>query len=208
MMLMDLEETCNLLPFPFLKEKAKHYIYTVCPNNIMHYWKFCTNFSLWCSVHFLSPCIVYFWMLFKTFPLVPDFFWTLCISFFFFFLKILCFQNQFQLLLVFRKTDRKQEAQSHTLWEEVERTVWIVEYSGGLQGRPSSSETTPPSSPFFMEIAAGGEPSRIACFSCICTANINRKKNQIPKKFIMRLVITAKKIHYTWYIIDYECDTL
>lgn len=90
---------------------------------------------------------------------------------------VFCFPNRFKHLLEipgFQKWSRKQEANTHTLWEEVVRTVWTVEYSGGLQGRPSSSET-PPSSLFLAEITAGGEPSRIACFSCICTANIDIK---------------------------------
>ncbi len=41
-------------------------------------------------------------------------------------------------------------------------------YSGGLQGRPSSSDMAPASSVLFTHMRDGGEPSLMACFSWSC----------------------------------------
>ena len=46
--------------------------------------------------------------------------------------------------------------------------VWGVVYSGGLHGRPSSSDMVPASSILFTHMRDGGEPSLMACFSWSC----------------------------------------
>lgn len=55
-----------------------------------------------------------------------------------------------------------------SLYEGFTVAVWGVEHSGGLQGRPSSSDMVPASSVFFTHIKDGGEPSLMACFSWSC----------------------------------------
>lgn len=70
---------------------------------------------------------------------------------------------------MFRWTPEWDTIQHYTCFT---MTVWRLVYSGGLQGRPSSSDMVPASSLPFMHIRDGGEPSLMACFSWSC-----RKRN-------------------------------
>lgn len=63
----------------------------------------------------------------------------------------------------------------------VTKTVWSVVYSGGLQGRPSSSDMVPASSVLFTHMRDGGEPSLMACFSWSCrNTKHSRKSSPCP----------------------------
>lgn len=76
----------------------------------------------------------------------------------------------------------------------VTMTVWSVVYSGGLQGRPSSSDKVPASSVLFTHVRDGGEPSLMACFSWSCRNTKQSWKSSLCPNLSACLIKCHKKV--------------
>lgn len=74
------------------------------------------------------------------------------------------------------------DTDNYTLFGESVRTSWRVEISGGLLGKPSSSDTAPASSSFFPVITRGGDPSLTFCCSWSCCWNTEYKLSMVQSK--------------------------
>lgn len=81
----------------------------------------------------------------------------------------------------------------------VTMTVWSVVYSGGLQGRPSSSDMVPASSVLFTHIREGGEPSLMACFSCSCRKRTHTHRHTQTQRRVWVCVWVSQKLKQFCY---------